>query len=133
MKSVVYHHHIVFCDDVFSNALELCLAGPQCTEDVDECRKNPCQNRGRCQNTPGNYVCKCQPGYGGLNCQKNIDDCSPSEYSCLLPLPLCIPLFHYITSLLHMTCLYQPASLSFPVCLCFWLSSLSPSHVLQLA
>uniref|UniRef100_A0A8C2AFT3 Notch receptor 2 n=1 Tax=Cyprinus carpio TaxID=7962 RepID=A0A8C2AFT3_CYPCA len=50
--------------------------GAQCTEDVDECKKNPCQNGGHCWNTVGSYRCECQPGYSGVNCQTNIDDCS---------------------------------------------------------
>lgn len=53
--------------------------GPRCNEDVNECKKNPCKNGGRCLNSQGSYVCKCQPGYSGHNCQIDIDDCTPSE------------------------------------------------------
>lgn len=32
--------------------------------DIDECYENPkiCLN-GKCRNTPGSYICECQPGY----------------------------------------------------------------------
>uniref|UniRef100_A0A672IXN3 Neurogenic locus notch homolog protein 2-like n=1 Tax=Salarias fasciatus TaxID=181472 RepID=A0A672IXN3_SALFA len=56
-----------------------CPAGWQGTCDVNECKKNPCKNGGRCINSPGSYMCKCQPGYSGQNCQTDIDDCSLSE------------------------------------------------------
>uniref|UniRef100_A0A673CQ13 Notch receptor 2 n=1 Tax=Sphaeramia orbicularis TaxID=375764 RepID=A0A673CQ13_9TELE len=59
----------------------ICL-GPRCSEDVNECKINPCKNNGHCINSPGSYSCKCQPGYSGHNCQIDTDDCSPSD-SCL--------------------------------------------------
>lgn len=55
-----------------------CL-GMRCTEDVNECKKNPCKNGGNCINSQGSYRCICRPGYSGHNCQIDIDDCSPSE------------------------------------------------------
>uniref|UniRef100_A0A3Q2ZCT3 EGF-like domain-containing protein n=1 Tax=Hippocampus comes TaxID=109280 RepID=A0A3Q2ZCT3_HIPCM len=53
----------------------------RCTEDVNECKNNPCRNGGHCANSPGSYVCTCQPGYSGHNCQTDVDDCSPSDNS----------------------------------------------------
>lgn len=55
-------------------------AGLHCSEDVNECKKNPCRNGGHCINSPGSYICKCPSGYSGHNCQTDIDDCSPSEF-----------------------------------------------------
>lgn len=55
-------------------------SGARCSEDVNECKKNPCKNGGRCINSQGSYTCICQPGYSGHNCQTDIDDCTPSEF-----------------------------------------------------
>jgi len=40
------------------------------------CDAAPCQNQGVCTNTANNYTCTCSPGYEGVNCQVNIDDCN---------------------------------------------------------
>lgn len=63
--------------NVWVSVWYMCV-GAQCTEDVDECKKSPCQNGAHCVNTVGSYRCECQPGYTGVNCQTNIDDCSSS-------------------------------------------------------
>lgn len=38
--------------------------------DIDECLKGPCLNGAECENVPGDYRCKCDPGYTGKNCGK---------------------------------------------------------------
>ena len=43
-------------------------------EDVDGCLQNPCIN-GTCTDSLGGYLCTCSPGFTGLKCQINIDDC----------------------------------------------------------
>ncbi|CAF1365225.1 unnamed protein product [Adineta steineri] len=53
--------------------------GEFCSEDIDECRMNPCSDQGTCYNTPGSYLCLCSPGSTNKNCQ-NIQ-CT--ESSCL--------------------------------------------------
>lgn len=45
------------------------------TTDVDECEAEPCINAHSCQNTVGDYRCKCQPGWSGKDCDVNINDC----------------------------------------------------------
>ena len=46
-----------------------------CTQDIDECRSNPCQNRALCTDTIGNYSCACLHGWRGDNCAIIIDPC----------------------------------------------------------
>lgn len=70
---------VACCQVVAITVLLLNGTGPRCNEDVNECKKNPCKNGGRCINSQGSYVCKCQPGYSGHDCQIDIDDCTPSK------------------------------------------------------
>ncbi|XP_076046639.1 cell polarity complex component crumbs isoform X2 [Oratosquilla oratoria] len=70
--------------------------GKNCEEDIAECSSTPCLNSGTClersnrtlyedlqvfQNfsyeTAGGYECQCVPGYTGINCEINIDECAP--------------------------------------------------------
>lgn len=37
--------------------------------DINECKSNPCQNSGFCENTNGFYQCRCADGWMGQNCQ----------------------------------------------------------------
>ena len=37
--------------------------------DINECFSNPCLNGGTCVDQVNGYVCSCQPGYIGTNCQ----------------------------------------------------------------
>ncbi|TNN74438.1 EGF-like repeat and discoidin I-like domain-containing protein 3 [Liparis tanakae] len=46
------------------------------------CHPNPCHNRGTCEisetyrgDTFIGYVCKCPPGFSGVHCQHNINEC----------------------------------------------------------
>ena len=56
----------------------LIFSGTLCDIDVDECSTiRPCEHGSRCENTEGDYICWCQTGYNGKNCETNIDDCSP--------------------------------------------------------
>ena len=47
--------------------------------DIDECSSNPCQNGGECFATQpvraDSYLCVCQPGTSGENCETDIDEC----------------------------------------------------------
>lgn len=52
IKLNCYYSNIYICKIIF------------CVLDIDECYENPkiCLN-GKCRNTPGSYICECQPGY----------------------------------------------------------------------
>ena len=59
------------------------------------CDKYPCENEGSCSNLNAtSYVCKCEAGYEGENCEKNICDDLPSAnvYQCETSAgdPICI-------------------------------------------
>ena len=64
--------------------------GQECGSDDYEyfscpCDNYPCENEGSCSNLNStSYVCKCEAGYEGKNCEKNICDDLPSAnvYQC---------------------------------------------------
>ncbi|XP_069551498.1 milk fat globule EGF and factor V/VIII domain containing b isoform X3 [Brachyistius frenatus] len=75
---------ICICPDGFS--------GETCNEtETGPCNPNPCKHDAICQVTGqsrrgdvfSEYVCKCQPGFDGVHCQNNVNDCAgqPCENS----------------------------------------------------
>lgn len=38
-------------------------------DDTRLCRNSPCQNNGRCQNMPNNFICFCPQNFVGRRCQ----------------------------------------------------------------
>ena len=46
--------------------------------DKDNCAQNPCFNDGVCIDGPNWYRCECKPGFAGVDCLINIDECSSS-------------------------------------------------------
>ena len=43
--------------------------------DIDECESKTCNGRGTCRDEVNGYVCECQSGYSGKDCQtgKSLD------------------------------------------------------------
>ncbi|XP_041959400.1 LOW QUALITY PROTEIN: protein jagged-1a [Alosa sapidissima] len=42
---------------------------------ANECEGDPCVNANSCRNLIGGYYCECLPGWTGLNCDINVNDC----------------------------------------------------------
>ena len=68
---------------------------------MNRCHAAPCQNGGTCSLTwDDDYQCHCPAGFGGKNCEVNVDDCMAkpcyygycfdlvNEYKCI-----CLPGF----------------------------------------
>ncbi|KAG7473924.1 hypothetical protein MATL_G00100890 [Megalops atlanticus] len=92
---------ICICADGFS--------GDTCNStDTGPCSPNPCKNDATCDVISNSrrgdmfseYVCKCQPGFDGVHCQNNVNDCAKQpcqnggvcrdldgDYSCRCPSP----------------------------------------------
>ncbi|XP_063000667.1 protein crumbs homolog 2 [Elgaria multicarinata webbii] len=45
---------------------------------TDVCSSSPCQHAGSCQDLFNAFRCACSPGWGGLLCEANTDDCKSS-------------------------------------------------------
>jgi hypothetical protein len=92
------------CDVVDGCMSSPCLDGTTCIRQRDGsvacsyCDSNPCQNDATCQNGATSYVCLCLPGFSGIVCQTDIDEClsnpchnggtcsdQANEYSCECP------------------------------------------------
>ncbi|XP_006904517.2 protein crumbs homolog 1 [Pteropus alecto] len=114
-------HNNATCEDSAGNYTCHCrpgYTGAQCETDVDECDSDPCQARGACvalssgtehgrlarpPSSPGRpdapgYVCLCRPGFTGIHCEEDLDECSsnpchnggtcenlPGNYTCHCP------------------------------------------------
>ena len=53
------------------------ITGPNCGIDINECVGNTCLNGGFCYEPQLNtFACACAPGFTGLLCETNIDECS---------------------------------------------------------
>ena len=78
------------CSEGFTDVMGVCTAMDACTG------LKPCENDGECVNILGDYYCNCPNGYGGENCEVEIDGCvnlpckhngactsgAPGEFTC---------------------------------------------------
>nr|XP_020461507.1 lactadherin-like isoform X2 [Monopterus albus] len=85
------------------------FAGDTCNlTETGHCSPNPCKNDGLCEviaptrrgDVFNEYICKCQPGFEGVHCQINVNDCAnqpcknggtcrdaDGDYTCQCPSP----------------------------------------------
>ncbi|XP_076820952.1 uncharacterized protein LOC143466200 [Clavelina lepadiformis] len=67
--------------------------GDCCEEDIDECEEGlaGCHDDAVCVNIPGDFVCKCLPGYtgNGTHCA-NIDECKLGIHNCDVETTRCV-------------------------------------------
>lgn len=49
--------------------------GDQCAINVDECLSLPCMNGATCVDGVNYFICYCPPGFQGVWCEFDIDDC----------------------------------------------------------
>ncbi|XP_028919839.1 protein crumbs homolog 1 isoform X2 [Ornithorhynchus anatinus] len=87
------------CEDGAENYTCQCwpgYTGLQCETDISECSSNPCLHDSRCvelswksqygiipqsplefsYDKASGYLCQCQPGFTGIHCEEDIDECS---------------------------------------------------------
>ncbi|NXR12276.1 SNED1 protein, partial [Semnornis frantzii] len=70
---------------------------PECNE-IDECQSQPCVNGGQCKDRVAEFLCLCEPGYAGHQCELDVDECQsepcknsgtcqdlPGSFTCYCP------------------------------------------------
>ncbi|NXF90440.1 SNED1 protein, partial [Eubucco bourcierii] len=70
---------------------------PECSE-IDECQSQPCVNGGQCKDRVAEFLCLCEPGYAGHQCELDVDECQsepcknsgtcqdlPGSFTCYCP------------------------------------------------
>ena len=50
------------------------FTGDMCEVNIDECASDPCE-KGECVDGINAYMCECWPGYEGINCETEINEC----------------------------------------------------------
>ncbi|XP_036057863.1 protein crumbs homolog 1 [Onychomys torridus] len=94
-------HNNATCEDTVESYICHCwpgYTGALCEMDINECSSNPCQFGGECAELSSEdlyghiaglpssfsylgasgYVCICQPGFTGIHCEEDIDECLPN-------------------------------------------------------
>ncbi|XP_069779037.1 sushi, von Willebrand factor type A, EGF and pentraxin domain-containing protein 1 isoform X2 [Narcine bancroftii] len=46
------------------------------SQEFNDCFLQPCQHNGSCETIGSGYICVCQPGFTGTNCETNINECA---------------------------------------------------------
>jgi protein crumbs len=57
------------------------LSGVKCDININECDPDPC-DKGNCTDGYNKYTCECSPGYRGVNCSIDIDECKEPANPC---------------------------------------------------
>lgn len=52
--------------------------------DVNDCKRNPCKNGGRCVDLVNDFYCECADNWKGKTCHSR-ECCGPRECACLHP------------------------------------------------
>jgi len=50
--------------------------------DIDDCASHPCKNNGTCTDRVNGFNCSCAPGFNGMQCEKDIDECAAQVDPC---------------------------------------------------
>lgn len=66
------------CKDSHGNETALCL-------NHDDCSPNPCQNGGICSDALHNHTCSCHPGFSGMDCEIDEDECNSNPCGIATP------------------------------------------------
>eukprot|EP00666_Eupelagonemidae_sp_cell4sb_P017940 gene17940-biopygen33946 len=43
---------------------------------INDCEPHPCKNGGRCTDGIAKYTCTCRPGFWGVDCENDLDECA---------------------------------------------------------
>ncbi|KAK3530160.1 hypothetical protein QTP86_017730 [Hemibagrus guttatus] len=68
--------------EIFENVPETEYFYPKYTEISNQCSPLPCNKEGyeRCVDGQGTYTCVCKPGWKGLHCEEDIDECKDAGF-----------------------------------------------------
>ncbi|XP_035688970.1 fibropellin-1-like [Branchiostoma floridae] len=55
------------------------LSGSTNCTDIDECASDPCRNEGTCQDLINKYRCDCSPGWTGVTCEADVNECDANN------------------------------------------------------
>ena len=68
------YHNIFRCFCLFEQISF--LSGELCDTEINECEiYTPCENNSTCTDLVNSYNCTCLPGYTGINCSVDINEC----------------------------------------------------------